>query len=91
MKETETLAEFIAGLRVEDLSAEAVHYAKLAIRDTIGVATFGSLLPWSRIVADVGQDISDSGRSSIWGRSRTASPSVAALVIELLKPATSSS
>lgn len=80
MNETEQLAEFIAGLRFNDLSPEAIANAKLAIIDTVGVATFGSTLPWSQIVADVGQDFGATGKSSIWGRGWQTAPSIAALV-----------
>ena len=80
MNETEQLADFIAGLRFEDLSPEAVANAKLAIIDTVGVATFGASLPWSRIVAEVGQETGGPGKSTIWGRDWATTPAVAALV-----------
>lgn len=46
-----TLARFAAGLRYEDLPAEVVRQARACIIDTVGVALYGSRLPWSRIIA----------------------------------------
>lgn len=80
MGETKELAAFIADLGIEDLSEEAIHYAKLAIIDTVGVATFGSSLPWSQMVAEVGRTIGNGGLCSVWGADWNATPSAAALV-----------
>lgn len=80
MNETEQLSEYVAGLRYEDLPPEAVENAKLAILDAVGVALFGSRLPWSRIVADVGAALGSQGEATILGSDRSAAAPVAALV-----------
>jgi 2-methylcitrate dehydratase PrpD len=49
---TKALAEFAAGLRFEDIPEDVRDRARDCIQDTIGVAVFGSQLPWSRIVID---------------------------------------
>jgi 2-methylcitrate dehydratase PrpD len=49
---TKALAEFAAGLRFEDIPEDVRARARDCIQDTIGVAVFGSQLPWSRIVID---------------------------------------
>ena len=45
------LARFAARLRLEDLPADVKAHARRCIIDTLGVATHGATLPWSRIVA----------------------------------------
>ena len=52
-----TLAERIAAVRYDDLPPEAVHWAKVAILDTIGCTLAGSTEPCARIV-----DLVDDGR-----------------------------
>ena len=52
--------------------------AKLAIRDTIGVALFASGLPWSRIAFEFAKESGGDGRVSLWGSdARTTAPSAA--------------
>ena len=50
MSAAETLARFAADLRYEDLPESVVRRAKDCILDTIGVAIFGSHLPWSQAI-----------------------------------------
>ncbi len=50
--QTRALAEFVAGLRFEDIPDDVRARARDCIQDTIGVAVFGAPLPWSRIVSD---------------------------------------
>jgi 2-methylcitrate dehydratase PrpD len=71
------LAKRINALRYEDLPAEAVHWAKVGILDTIGVTLAGSSDPCATIVAGV---LSSSGPSLVVGTSRRTSPLDAALV-----------
>ena len=46
-RESKVLAEFASDLRYEDIPASVISIAKACIIDTIGVALFGSSLPWS--------------------------------------------
>ena len=71
------LAKRINALHYEDLSPEAVHWAKVGILDTIGVTLAGSSDPCASIVAGV---LSSSGQSLLLGTSRRASILDAALV-----------
>lgn len=50
--QTRALAEYVAGLRYEDIPDDVRDRARDCIQDTVGVAVFGAPLPWSRIVAD---------------------------------------
>ena len=50
MQLAEELARRSAALRFEDLPAEAVHWAKVGILDTVGVTVAGSMEPAARIL-----------------------------------------
>ena len=50
---TRDLACFAAGLRFEAIPAAVVEHAKLCVLDGLGVALFGSRLPWTRHVRDL--------------------------------------
>src|SRR5271155_3255017 len=76
--ETVQLAEYAAGLRYEDLSAEVVACAKDCIIDTVAACICGSALPWSRIVIDYAERTGPGGTSRILGRgSAVQAPSAA--------------
>ena len=62
-----TLAGFAAGLTYDRIPPEVIARAKDCIIDTVGVAIFGSDLPWSRIVVDYAQRYGSGGRSTILG------------------------
>lgn len=49
---SETLARFAAALQYRDIPAPVVERAKDCIIDTVAACTFGSQLPWSRMVCD---------------------------------------
>jgi 2-methylcitrate dehydratase PrpD len=66
-RETVQLAQYAAGLRVEDLPEAVVQRAKDCIADTVAAIAFGADLPWSRIV--VGYASRGTG-----GRSRLLAP-----------------
>ena len=53
MSVAEKVADKIAHTRYEDLPAEAIHWAKVAILDTVGVTVAGSVEPLSKIVNEV--------------------------------------
>ena len=62
-----TLARFAAGLRYEDLPDEVVRQARNCIIDTVGVAVYGSRLPWSRIIAAYALRNGAGGACSLFG------------------------
>ncbi|MFQ5682664.1 MAG: MmgE/PrpD family protein [Candidatus Binatia bacterium] len=79
-KETETLAAFAAGLVYEKIPSEVVERAKDCILDTIGVAIFGSSLPWSRIIIDYVKCNGGGGACTVLGPDALhATPPMAAL------------
>jgi 2-methylcitrate dehydratase PrpD len=53
MSVAEKVADKIAHTRYEDLPTEAIHWAKVAILDTVGVTVAGSAEPLSKIVKEV--------------------------------------
>ena len=62
-----TLAEFATGLRYEAIPREAIERAKTTIIDTVGAMTFGTTLPWSRIMIEYVQRTSAPGKAAIVG------------------------
>src|SRR3954466_11305062 len=78
----EGIAERIGDISYSDLPREAVHWAKAAILDTIGVTLAGAAEPCTQIVARVlsaGADRSE-GECLIFGTDRRAAPLDAALI-----------
>ncbi|MBI4183657.1 MAG: MmgE/PrpD family protein [Proteobacteria bacterium] len=65
--QTETLARFAAGLACADIPAEVGRRALDCLIDTVGAATFGASLPWSRIVAGYARQTGAGGRATILG------------------------
>jgi 2-methylcitrate dehydratase PrpD len=72
------LARRSAGVRFADLPAEAVHWAKVGILDTIGVTIAGSLEPCARIVGEVLAP--QAGASLVFGSAERAGALDAALI-----------
>jgi 2-methylcitrate dehydratase PrpD len=50
---TETLAEFAAALRFDDIPENVVRHMRLAVLDALGCCIVGSELPWTRMVAEL--------------------------------------
>jgi 2-methylcitrate dehydratase PrpD len=78
----EGIAERIGAVRYTGLPAEAVHWAKMAILDTVGVALAGAAEPCAQIVERVlatGAARTD-GECLIFGTDRRAAPLDAALI-----------
>ena len=73
------LIEFVHGLKLESLPADVVTRARGALLDSLGCALFGSLQPWSRIMAEEVLSESPRGRSTIVGRKQTVAAPAAAL------------
>lgn len=67
MTAARTLAEFALGLRYEDIPAQVLERARISFIDTVGAASFGAHLPWSRMVAAYAQRNSAPGTSRILG------------------------
>jgi 2-methylcitrate dehydratase PrpD len=65
--QTRALAEFVAGLRFEDIPEDVRARARDCIQDTVGVAVFGAPLPWSRIVSDYARHNGGGGACTILG------------------------
>ena len=76
----EGIAERIASLHYDDLPAEAVHWAKAAILDTVGVTLAGAGEPCAQIVERVLASRTGSGECLIFGTDRRAAPLDAALI-----------
>src|SRR5919106_251632 len=74
-----TLAEFAVGLRYEVIPNAVVDRAKTCIIDTVGAMTFGTDLPWSRIMIEYVQRTSVSGKASIVGTNQKVRGQMAAL------------
>jgi 2-methylcitrate dehydratase PrpD len=74
------LAQRITAMRYEDLPPEVVHWCKVAVLDTVGVALAGSVERAPTAVEEVMGLRPDSGPCLIIGTRRRASPLDAALV-----------
>jgi 2-methylcitrate dehydratase PrpD len=79
MNETSRLAEFLSGLKYDDLPPDVVEIAKLCILDTVGVGLSGGGYPWSKIVAEQVEESGGSGEAFLWGRSARVPAQQAAL------------
>jgi 2-methylcitrate dehydratase PrpD len=77
--ETKALAEFAAKLRYQDIPASVIAITKACVIDTIGVALFGSGLPWSNSVEDFARHAGGYGSSTILSPSlqRAGAPAAA--------------
>jgi len=74
------LAERIAAVRYDDLPPEAVHWAKVAILDTIGCTLAGSTEPCARIIDRVTTGGASAGPCLIFGSNRRTAALDAALI-----------
>jgi 2-methylcitrate dehydratase PrpD len=74
------LADFVAGLRYEQIPGEVIARIKLLILDSLGCALFGAELEWSRIVMRTLTAVDSSRGCGVWGTDVRLSPPHAALV-----------
>src|SRR5215212_7428812 len=74
-----TLAEFAVGLRYEVIPNAVIDRAKTCIIDTVGAMTFGTSLPWSRIMIDYVKRTSMPGKGSVVGTEHKLRGQMAAL------------
>jgi aconitate decarboxylase len=77
---TRRIADFVSGLRYEDLPAEVIARIKLLILDSFGCAIYGADLPWSRILRDTLERVDLTRTCAVWGTGRRLSAPHAALV-----------
>src|SRR5688572_32862826 len=73
------LVEFVHGLKLESLRPDIVQRAKGVLLDSLGCTLFGSLQPWSKIMAAEMLAEGSSGHSTIVGPARTVAAPAAAL------------
>ncbi|MBI4540826.1 MAG: MmgE/PrpD family protein [Gemmatimonadetes bacterium] len=76
---TRRLAQFVAGLRYDDLPASVVEHAKLCVLDSLGCCLFGVGLPWTRLVIDFVREQGGRPQASVLGTGHRTSASLAAL------------
>ncbi len=77
---TRGIADFVSGLRYEDVPAEVIARIKLLILDSLGCALYATDLPWSRILMETLAETDTSPSCSVWGTNRRLSAPHAALV-----------
>ncbi len=75
----QTLAEFATQLRYEQIPADVLDRAKACVIDTVGACTYGSTLPWSKIVIAYAEQYGKGGQSTILGTGKKVHAPVAAL------------
>src|SRR5437773_2516566 len=77
---TRQIAEFVSGLRYENIPAEVRERLKLLILDSLGCAIYGAHLEWCRILRETLEQVDKTRETSIWGTDRRLSTPHAALV-----------
>ena len=75
----QTLAKFATELQFEQIPADVIERAKTCVIDTIGACTYGSTLPWSKIVIGYAEQYGTGGKSSILGAGKKVHAPYAAL------------
>src|ERR1700682_3564954 len=77
---TRGLAEFVSGVRYEQIPEEVRSRLKLLMLDSLGCALFGADLEWSRILRRTLAAVDTSRGSILWGTAERLSAPHAALV-----------
>lgn len=77
---TEIAGRFSAELGYESLPTEVIEHVKLCLIDAVGCGLFGSQQRAGRTCAELAMNSNSSGASVLWGNSKSAPPSDAALV-----------
>ena len=77
---TRAIAEFVSGLRYDDIPGEVIARIKLLILDSLGCALYGSALEWSRILRATLGAIDKTDGCRVWGTAERLSAPHAALV-----------
>ncbi|MEL0107727.1 MAG: MmgE/PrpD family protein [Rhodospirillaceae bacterium] len=80
LNQTQTLAKFAADLTFDQIPADIVERTKFCIIDTVAACTFGSELPWSKMIIKHATTTGRDGKSSIFGpEGYRVQPAMAAL------------
>ena len=74
------IANRIVAMRYNDLPADAVHWAKISIIDTLACALAGANEEATRITEKVAAGFGGSGAALLWGTNRRSSPLDAAII-----------
>src|SRR3954452_11313602 len=77
---TRAIAQFVSGLRYDDIPDEVIARIKLLILDSLGCALYGSVLEWSRILRQTLAAVDTTQACRVWGTSERLSAPNAALV-----------
>jgi aconitate decarboxylase len=77
---TRGLAEFVSGLRYEQIPAEVRTRLKLLMLDSLGCALFGTGLEWCRVLRRTLSAVDTSRGATLWGTDERLSAPHAALV-----------
>ncbi|MDB5811170.1 MAG: propionate catabolism protein [Betaproteobacteria bacterium] len=75
----QTLAQFATSLQYESIPGDVIERAKACVIDTVGACTYGSTLPWSKIVIGYAEQYGKGGQSTILGTGRKVHAPMAAL------------
>ena len=79
-KFTAGIANFVAGLRYEDIPSDVKDRIKLLILDSLGCAVFGVHLQWSQILIETLAKLDSTAGCRIWGSDKRLSAPHAVLV-----------
>jgi aconitate decarboxylase len=77
---TRAIAQFVSGLRYEDIPAEVIARIKLLMLDSLGCALYGTSLEWSRILRQTLAAVDTTSGCRVWGTGERLSAPHAALV-----------
>ncbi|HVY44096.1 MAG TPA: MmgE/PrpD family protein [Hyphomicrobiaceae bacterium] len=77
---TRGIAEFVSGLRYEQIPQDVLARLKLLMLDSLGCALFGARLEWSQILRATLAAVDTSSGATLWGTSERLSAPHAALV-----------
>jgi 2-methylcitrate dehydratase PrpD len=77
---TRKLAEFISGLRYEDIPRQVIERIKLLMLDSLGCALYGADLEWCRILRGSLLDLDQTRTTTVWGTKHKLSAPHAALL-----------
>jgi 2-methylcitrate dehydratase PrpD len=77
---TRKIAEFVAGVRYEQIPADVRERLKLLILDSLGCAIYGAKLEWCRIIQDTFGKLDATRTNAVWGTGQKLSSTNAALV-----------
>ena len=77
---TSAIAQFVSGLRYDDIPEDVIARIKLLILDSLGCALYGTALEWSRILRTTLTKLDTTKACRVWGTGEKLSAPHAALV-----------